>query len=1027
MGTELNPITATPRGGRTSRLALLLGVLTLAIAAYVIAPTGASAFGISGFTYSNSTLQAGGHPDVTVAFNRTGGDSEDLKDIQLDLPTGVFANPESPNPKCTAPQFAADNCPSNSLVGSADTTVKALGLLDLNIKGSVNVLTSDPDQVATLGITLRPDKLCILWIFCAVPQKIFMKTGVTVRTYEDSGLRTYTPGTPRSAVIGIPLIFVTPTINGDITVNKLRLSFQSRSGPWTSKRVCGGWFNLSCRNVAIPPSGPYFFRQAGQCVPVSSKIKLISYQGATASAESTYTPTGCSQVGWDPSFTFRPDTNNGGASTPVTFTLNLPEDDQPIQDSLPKIVDMDMPNGSGLDLGALGGVVGCTEDQLKINACPASSIIGSANAFSKYLPSPTNPNTTPGLVGNVYAMGVGNQIPIAVVIVGPGNTIVIFRGTMGTRGDANAGTGRVYATFDRIPQLPFRQFTLKITKTVFKNPAVCGTATSTADLTAFNGTTATNGNGTEVTRTDSYNVVNCDPEPETTLDLAPPATTSDNTPSFAFSSNVAGSLFQCRFDGVGDFTPCASPLTSQPLADGPHHFEVRAVNGATTDSSPARVDFNVDTNGIEITPNISVSTTQAVAHPDVSASFDVSGGQPKQIALRLPSGFNASLSAVAQCSNANAAAGTCGASSQIGTASVTAEVFGSNETGVGNIYLTEGPTGDDAAGVAGNIHFSFGDMIVQGGAYLVDNGKSQYINLRDVPNVVGVTQINVTNLTTNFSGANEFLTNPSDCTSAKSWQSSGTDWAGNTAQAFEVPFQATGCGSVPFTPTINQVLTNPSAGAETGVNATVTLGEGNSSIKALRVNEPPSLGPNFPSFGQQTDQCPASSAPLPSSVFDSTNCPAQALVGTMTINTPLLPNPLTGQIYLINKSPLPWLGVKFDQPGISVRLTGVTSTPQVDPGCDPLFDPNGFCQTQISILFNNVPDVPISSIDFALDGPSRAGNGGASLSGKILVVATPSDPTCLATSPARAMFIPYSATPASLTIDQQISISGCSP
>jgi hypothetical protein len=1028
VGTEIHPGSATSSGGFITKLALLCCAISLAIVAFALAPSGASAFGVSGFTYSNSTLQAGGHPDTTIAFNRTGSDSEDLKDLQLDLPTGVFANPESANPKCTNTQFQADACPANSHVGSASTTVKALGLLDLTIPGEVDVLTSDPNQVATLGITLRPDSICILFVFCAQPQKIFLKTGITVRSYEDSGLRTYTPGTPRSAVIGIPLVFVTPTINGDITVNKLSLSFQSRAGTPTTKRVCGGFLNLSCSDVAVPPAGPYFFRQAGQCVPATANIKLISYQNATASASSSFTPTGCDQVQWNPQFTFRPANNKGGVSTPVTFTLNIPEDDKPIQDSLPKIVDADFPNGSGLDLSALSGVTGCTEDQLKANACPASSIIGTANAFSKYLPAATNPTTNPGLVGNVYAMGVGNQIPIAVVLVGPGNTIVIFRGTMGTRGDANAGTGRVYSTFDRIPQLPFRQFSLTINKTVFKNPTTCGPTafTSTAAITAFNGTVASGGNGTKVTRTDTSSVVNCDPEPNTTITQGPGAVTPINTPSFSFTSSIAGSLFQCRYDGAGSFIPCSSPTTSQPLSEGPHYFEVRAVNGATTDATPARVDFVVDSTGIDITPTITVSSTQAAAHPSLTASFAVAGGQPKQIALRLPAGFNASLSAVPQCSNANAAAGTCAAASSLGTASVTAQILGGTETGTGNIYLTQGPTGADAAGVAGNIHFSFGDLIVQGGAYLVENGKYQYIDLRSIPTTVGSTQINVTNLTTNFTGANKFLTNPSSCTNDKSWVSSGTDWAGNNAAVFNVPFQATGCASVPFAPTINQVLSNPAASQETGVNATVTLGADNSAIKTLRVNEPPSLGPNFPSFGQQSDQCPASAAPTAVSVFDATNCPAQSVVGSMTINTPLLPTPLTGTVYLINKSPLPWIGVKFDQPGIAVRLTGVTSTPQVDPACDPLTQDEGFCQTQISILFNNVPEVPISSIAMSLNGPSRTGIGGTTLSGKILVVATPNDPTCVPSSPARAVFTPFSGTPA-LTIDQPISITGCLP
>lgn len=1021
----LAPAAAT--AGRCTRLTLLIIASIVAVFAFAIAPSGAGAFGVSNFTYTNSSLQASGHPDVTIGFQRTGTEDEDLKDIQLDLPTGVFANPEAANPKCTTAQFNADACPANSLVGSVTSTVKAMGLLDMTIKGTVNVLVADPNQTATMGITLRPDSICILWVFCAVPQKIFLKTGVTLRSYEDSGLRSYTAGTPRSAVIGIPLIFVTPTITGDITVNSMSLTFQSRSGPWTTKRVCGGLFNLFCSDVPVPPSGPYFFRQAGSCTPISANAKLVSYQGAEATASSSYTPTGCNLVNWNPQIEFSPSNTTGNVGSPITFKLKIPEADQAIQDALPKIVDSDMPAGSGLNLTALTGVTGCSEAELKQEACPSSSIIGTAYAFSKYMPAATNPNTNPGLVGNVYAMGVGNQIPIAVAVVGPGHTVVIFRGTMGTRGDANAGTGRVYATFDRIPQLPFREFGLTITKPVYKNPG-CGTATTTANITAFNGTTATNGNGTVATRSSAYTVSPCDVIPHTNLIAAPSGTTTDNTPTFTFDSSVSTAVFQCRMDGAGDFVPCSSPYTAQPLADGPHYIEIKAINGTSEEPTPLRYDFTVSTIGISVVPHITVSDTQAAGHPDISASFDVSGGQPKQIALRMPSGFSASLAAVPQCSLADANNNTCPADSKVGTATATVERYfnGSNgtEAASADIYLTVGPTGDDAAGLTGVAHFSFGDVKVQGGAYLVNNGTNQYLTLRDVPRESGTTQFNVTNLTTSFSGANGFLTNATNCTTAKSWKSSGTDWAGNQVAVFDVPYQATGCSTLPFAPTIEQILTDPTAGAMTGVNATVTIPAGNSAVRALRVNEPPSIGPNFPSFGQMADQCPSSAAPLPTSVFDPTLCPPQSYVGTMTIDTPLLPYELTGDVYLINKSPLPWMGVVFEEPGISVHLTGVTATPQVDPSCDPATDPWGFCQTQISILFNNVPDVPMSKISMALDGPARTGVGGASLPGQVLRVASPGDSTCVGSSPARATFVPFSGTPP-LTIDQPITITGC--
>jgi hypothetical protein len=194
----------------------------------------------------------------------------------------------------------------------------------------------------------------------------------------------------------------------------------------------------------------------------------------------------------------------------------------------------------------------------------------------------------------------------------------------------------------------------------------------------------------------------------------------------------------------------------------------------------------------------------------------------------------------------------------------------------------------------------------------------------------------------------------------------------------------------------------------------------------VRVNEPSAIAPNYPAFGDTLDQCPASAAPNASSIFDPTNCPPQSFVGTMTINTPLLPTPLTGKVYLITKAPLPWLGVAFDQPGISVRLTGVTSTPQVDPTCDPTdLDTNPLgCVSQISIVFNSLPDVPMTGIQLVLDSPSRTGINNITLPGRILKIAKPGDPSCQPTTAGSAAFTPFSGTGV-VTRSVNATVTGC--
>ncbi len=84
------------------------------------------------------------------------------------------------------------------------------------------------------------------------------------------------------------------------------------------------------------------------------------------------------------------------------------------------------------------------------------------------------------------------------------------------------------------------------------------------------------------------------PPPDTTITSGPAegSTTSDETPTFAFTSSPAGATFECSIDS-GVFTSCASPFTTPALSEAAHSFAVRAVGPGGTDATPATRGFTV--------------------------------------------------------------------------------------------------------------------------------------------------------------------------------------------------------------------------------------------------------------------------------------------------------------------------------------------------------------------------------------------------------------------------------------------------
>jgi hypothetical protein len=385
-------------------------------------------------------------------------------------------------------------------------------------------------------------------------------------------------------------------------------------------------------------------------------------------------------------------------------------------------------------------------------------------------------------------------------------------------------------------------------------------------------------------------------------------------------------------------------------------------------------------------------------------TFEKPVGELKTVRVDLPVGLSVNPGATPRCPLATfeAGAGGCPLGSQVGESAVTASapplglltppIPGVTQVPVYNVIPPDGQPARFGLELAGNEVFLQADV-----AWAGDFHEGFTI---EVPKALpaGIEGLILKNrlVFDGRAGDGTFITTPSTCLGESTPGPSGSLYstyllAGSyeeaaspsyrfpqsAAPAFESPIppgtSPKSCGTIPYNPSLavdpGTALTDSPAGAAVAVSVPHILGAGNqdsSDTRTATASLPVGMGLN-PSAASGLQTCTDAQFRQHSSA-PGTDCPPTSKVGTVTIESPPLPEgSLSGNVYVgqqLSGDPASgqeyriFVDAESARYGISVRLLGNVSA---DPRTG-----------QLTTTFTDNPQVPFTSFRLSFDGGPRA-------------------------------------------------------
>jgi hypothetical protein len=458
-------------------------------------------FGIQSF--SSSLLDSGGaeearagsHPyqlRIAAQFNTVppsaGGvgaevpPAENPRDIAAELPAGLVLNPHATPGRCAEAQLETNSCPDATAIGVVHPTIGTFG--------AANPSFSEPiyNMVPPAG---RPAEFA----FNVAGFSIYIHLFAHVRSDGDYGLGSDTLDAPQyGSLSGVSVdLWGDPSDpSHDFRRGRCGVFYPDKSCPVTASATPLITMPSACSGPLTTSFSANSWQHPGNFVSASAQTE--------DAAGNPVGVTGCDKLSYAPATESIVSTDRAGTGTGFDFNVDLPNNGLNQKNALAESMTtkgvVTLPEGMTINPSVGEGLGFCKPDQyaketvdsIDGEGCPGDSKVGTLHLTtslvdealdgSVYLAQQDNPATTTPGAENPFDTDIALYLVLRNPILG-----VIVKKPL--KLEADPVTGRLTASLDGVPQLPFSHFNFHFkegARAALITPSACGKYTTEAKL-----------------------------------------------------------------------------------------------------------------------------------------------------------------------------------------------------------------------------------------------------------------------------------------------------------------------------------------------------------------------------------------------------------------------------------------------------------------------------------------------------------------------------------------------------------------